>query len=139
MKLKSSKVIALLQMVISLAMIGALKIWAPVCGKLLTLESGKNVPMRCYYTDKAVWMLSVVLLLCSVILIFSKKDVQIIQIISFVVAGLIFFTFIKAIGVCMNTEMPCNKTALWGKCLASASMIFSVIALLSGKEGQLPT
>ena len=42
MKTKLSNILIGLQAIAALCVIGAVKIWAPVCGKMLTLETGKE-------------------------------------------------------------------------------------------------
>ena len=45
MKTTMNKVMIVLQALAAAALLGAIKIWAPVCGKLLELVSGKQVFM----------------------------------------------------------------------------------------------
>lgn len=138
MKTKISTMIAFVQAAIALAVMGAVRIWAPVCQKMLTLQSGKEVHMKCFYTDRASMGFAAILLVCALILALAKKDFRIIQVISFVTALILFLTATKVIGVCMNPEMPCNQTQTWLKILAGASMALSAVDLFAGKGNQLP-
>ena len=45
MKTKMNKILIALQAIAAVLLIGAIKIWAPVCGKMLELTTGKTVPM----------------------------------------------------------------------------------------------
>lgn len=139
MKTNSSKIIAGIQLLVAFCVVGVLRFWAPVCNQMLTLENGRTVHMKCFYTDRAAMMISIILIVCALILIFSKKDVRAVQIVSFITSLLLFLTFSKIIGVCMNSEMPCNLTSLWVKGLAILSMILSAVDLFVSKDGQLPS
>ena len=48
MKTKMNKIMIALQALAAVCLLGAIKIWAPVCGKMLELVSGKTVPMKCH-------------------------------------------------------------------------------------------
>ncbi len=127
----------ILQFVLALCMVGAIKIWAPVCQNMLTLDSGKNIPMKCFHTSKAGIMLILILLACSALVIFCKNTKPV-QIISCITAVLLVWTFTKGIGVCMNSQMQCNITKVWVMGLGMLYILLGCIALFSDKEGQLP-
>ena len=126
-------------LVSGLAMIGAVKLWAPVCSGLLTLDSGKQVHMKCFYSGQAMILLGIVIAVLAVIAMLAKKDYKLIQVASIVAALLVFLVFSDAfIGVCAKV-MACHSTRTWGYILAVVSIAASVIDLVTGnKEGQLP-
>ena len=77
MKTKLNKIMIALQAVSALCLIGAVKIWAPVCGKLLDLANGNQVPMKCHWAEQAAvlsitrknWLRSAITLLSSLLFI----------------------------------------------------------------------
>ena len=46
MKNKMTIIVSAIQAVAALCVLGAVKIWAPVCSGMLTLETGKEVAMK---------------------------------------------------------------------------------------------
>lgn len=129
----------IINLIAGLAMIGTVKIWAPVCSGLLTLDSGKQVHMKCFYSGQALILLGIVIAVLAVVSMLAKKDYKLIQIASIVVALLIFLVFSDAfIGVCAKI-MACHSTKTWGFILAILSIVASVIDMITGnKESQLP-
>ena len=53
MKTKMNKIMIILQALAAVCMIGALKIWAPVCGKMLDLANGNQTHMKCHWAGQA--------------------------------------------------------------------------------------
>ena len=139
MKTKLSNILLSLQAVAALCVIGAVKIWAPVCGKLLTLDTGKEVPMRCYYTGQAAIAVAVILLTIAIAALLSKSGHRKLMVISAVAAVMLFLLFSSLIGVCASPDMRCHATDFWCRGAAVVSLAASVVELLSGKEGQIPT
>ena len=139
MKTKLSNILLSLQAVAALCVIGAVKIWAPVCGKLLTLDTGKEVPMRCYYTGQAAFAVAVILLTIAIAALLSKSGHRKLMVISAVAAVMLFLLFSSLIGVCASPDMRCHATDFWCRGAAVVSLAASVVELLSGKEGQIPT
>lgn len=129
----------IINLIAGLTMIGAVKIWAPVCSGLLTLDSGKQVHMKCFYSGQALILLGIVIAVLAVVSMLAKKDYKLIQAASIVVALLVFLVFSDAfIGVCA-TVMACHSTRIWGYIPAVVSIVASVIDMITGnKEGQLP-
>ncbi len=138
MKNKLNLVLAAIQALAALVMIGAVKIWAPVCCKMLTLTTGKEVHMKCFYTGEAAVVLAVILLAVAVMVFLAKKDQKLFFVVSGVIAVLLFMLFTNIIGVCASPDMRCHATALWAKIVAAVVLASSVVGLLSGKEGQVP-
>lgn len=138
MKTKLSNLLIGLQAAAALCVLGAIKIWAPVCGKMLVLESGKEVPMKCHWAGQAAIALSVILLVCAVVALLVKRDHRKLMIVSAVTAVMLFLVFTSLIGVCASETMRCQSTALWGKIAAGVAFAAALAELLSGKEGQIP-
>ena len=138
MKNTMNKVICALQAVAALVLIGAIKIWAPVCGKMLTLTTGKEVPMKCAWTSKAGIAIAIILIAVAVIAFFAKQDQKKFFLVSAVIGVVLFLVFTSLMGVCASPDMRCNVTAVWAKIVAAVVVGSSIVGLISGKEGQLP-
>ena len=138
MKTKMNNILILIQAVASALMIGAIKIWAPVCGKMLELVSGKEVPMKCHWAGQAAIAICVIILAAAVMALLAKKEYKGLMVVNAVAAVLLFLVFTSFIGVCASEEMRCQTTRLWG--IGAAAVVFgtSLINLISGKEGQVP-
>ena len=138
MKTKLSNLLIGLQAAAALCVLGAIKLWAPVCGKMLDLANGNQVPMKCHWAGQAAMALSVILLVCALVALLVKKDHRKLMIVSAVTAVMIFLAFTSLIGVCASETMRCQSTALWGKIAAVVAFVSALAELLSGKEGQIP-
>jgi len=139
MKSKMNNVLIVLQAVAALCVIGAIKIWAPVCGKMLELTTGKQVPMKCHWAGQAAIAVAIIILAAVVVALLSKKGFKGLMVVNAVAAVMLFLFFTSLIGVCASETMRCQITKLWG--IGAAIVIFaaSLINLLSGKEGQIPS
>lgn len=71
---KNEKILGIIQIIASLLLIGASRIWAPVCDKKLELVSGKNVNMKCFYADKLGLVLAFLIIVVSILLLMSKVE-----------------------------------------------------------------
>lgn len=138
MKNKITAILTAIQALAALCVLGAIKIWAPVCTGLLTLESGKEVAMKCRYAAQAGIAVAVILLVAAVVAYLAKGAHKLVQVISIVGAVMLFLLFSSLIGICANPEMACHATALWVKGASIVIALAAVIDLLSGKKGQLP-
>ena len=138
MKTTLNKVMIALQALAAAALLGAIKIWAPVCGKMLELVSGKEVPMKCHWAGQAAIAVSVIILAAAVMALLSKKDYKGLMVVNAVAAVVLFLVFTSLIGVCASAEMRCQVTKVWGIGAAVIAFAASLINLLSGKEGQVP-
>ena len=138
MKTTMNKVMIVLQALAAAALLGAIKIWAPVCGKMLELVSGKQVPMKCHWAGQAAIAISVIIIAAAVMALLAKKEYKGLMIVNAVAAVVLFLVFTSLIGVCASAEMRCQITKVWG--IGAAAVVFatSLINLLSGKEGQVP-
>ena len=138
MKNKITTIVGAVQALAALVLIGAIKIWAPVCQKMLTLTTGKEVHMKCFYTAQASIGVAVILLVAAIVVILAQKDHKKVQLVNIAGGVVLFLLFTSLIGVCASPDMACRTTALWGKVVAGVTVVASVVDLLSGKEGQLP-
>ena len=138
MKPTMNKVMIALQALAAAVLIGAVKIWAPVCGKMLELVSGKQVPMKCHWAGQAAIAVSVIILAAAVMALLAKKEYKGLMVVNAVAAVVLFLVFTSLIGVCASAEMRCQATKIWG--IGAAAVVFgtSLINLISGKEGQVP-
>ena len=138
MKTKLSNIFIALQALAAVVMVAALKIWAPVCGKMLELVSGKQVPMKCHWAGQAAIAVCIIILAVAIVALFTKKNYKGLMIVNAVAGVVLFLVFTKLIGVCASEEMRCQVTKLWGVGCAAVVTILSAVDLLSGKEGQIP-
>ena len=138
MKTKMNNILILLQALAAAVMIGALKIWAPVCGKMLELVSGKEVPMKCHWAGQAAIAIAVIILVAAVMALLAKKEYKGLMVVTAVAAVMLFLVFTSLIGVCASEEMRCQATKVWGLGVAAVVFGTSLINLISGKEGQVP-
>ena len=138
MKTKLSNVLIAIQAVAAVCVIGALKLWAPVCGKMLELVSGKQVPMKCHWAGQTALGVCIIILAVAVIAFLSKKNHKGLVAANAVAAVVLFLVFTSLIGVCASAEMRCQTTKLWGIGAAVVTFATSLIELIRGKEGQIP-
>ena len=138
MKTKMNNILILIQAVAAAVMVGAVKIWAPVCGKMLELVSGKEVPMKCHWAGQAAIAICVIILAAAVMALLAKKEYKGLMVVNAVAAVLLFLVFTSLIGVCASQELRCQATKVWGLGVAAVVFGTSLINLISGKEGQVP-
>ena len=139
MKTTMNKVLIALQALAAACMIGALKIWAPVCGKMLDLVNGNQTHMKCHWAGQATMAVSVILLAAALMALLAKKEYKGLMVITAICGVLLFMIFNTGfIGVCASAEMRCQVTKVWGIGAAAVAFGTSLINLLSGKEGQVP-
>ena len=133
-----NKVMIILQALAAAALLGAIKIWAPVCGKMLELANGNQVPMKCHWAGQAAVAVCIIILVAAVMALLAKKEYKGLMVVNAVAAVILFLVFTSLIGVCASVEMRCQTTKIWG--LGAAAVVFgsSLINLISGKEGQVP-
>ena len=138
MKTTMNKILIGLQALAASVLIGAIKIWAPVCGKMLELANGNQVPMKCHWAGQAAIAISVIILVTAVMALLAKKEYKGLMVVNAVAAVILFLVFTSLIGVCASETMRCQVTKIWGIGAATAIFGTSLINLLSGKEGQVP-
>ena len=138
MKTKLNNIFIAIQALAAIVMIAAIKIWAPVCGKMLELVSGKQVPMKCHWAGQAAIAVCIIILAAAVMAFLAKKEYKGLMVVNAVAAVVLFMVFTSLIGVCASEEMRCQITKLWGMGAATVVFATSLVNLLSGKEGQVP-
>ena len=139
MKTKMNKIMIALQALAAVLLIGAIKIWAPVCGKMLDLANGNQTHMKCYWAGQAGLVVAIVILAAAVMAFLAKKEYKGFMVITAICGALLFMIFAtKFIGVCASETMRCQVTKVWGMGAAVITVATSLINLLSGKEGQVP-
>lgn len=138
MKTTMNKILIGLQALAAAVLIGAIKIWAPVCGKMLELANGNQVPMKCHWAGQAAIAVAVIIIAAALMALLAKKEYKGLMVVNAVAAVVLFLVFTSLIGVCASETMRCQITKIWG--IGAATVIFgtSLINLLSGKEGQVP-
>lgn len=87
---------------------------APVCEKTITAASGMAVPMKCFWTARAVSALGFIIFFAGVALLFARNacvraGIALMIIPVSIVTGLVPLTII---GVCANEMMPCHLKTL---------------------------
>ena len=138
MKTTMNKIMIALQAIAALCVLGAVKIWAPVCGKMLDLANGNQTHMKCHWAGQAAIAVAVIILAAALMALLAKKEYKGLMVVNAVSGTLLFLVFTSLIGVCANEEMRCNVTKLWGIGAAAVTFATSLLNLLSGKEGQVP-
>ena len=138
MKTTMNKIMIALQALAAAALLGAVKIWAPTCGKMLELTTGKTVPMKCHWAGQAAIAIAIIILAAAVMALLAKKEYKGLMVVNAVAAVVLFLVFTSLIGVCASSEMRCQVTKLWGMGAAAIVFATSLLNLLSGKEGQVP-
>ena len=138
MKTKMNNILIAIQALAAAAMIGAIKIWAPVCGKMLETTAGKQVPMKCHWAGQAAIAVAVIILAAAIMALLAKKEYKGLMVVNAVAGVILFLVFTSLIGVCASEEMRCQTTKLWGMGCAAVTCVTSLVNLLSGKEGQVP-
>ena len=138
MKTKMNNILIAIQALAAAVMIGAIKIWAPVCGKMLETTAGKQVPMKCHWAGQAAIAVSVIILATAIVALLTKKEFKGLMIVNAVAGVILFLVFTSLIGVCASEEMRCQTTKLWGMGCAAVTCVTALVNLLSGKEGQVP-
>jgi len=138
MKTTMNKILIGLQALAAALLMGAVKFWAPVCGKLLDLANGNQVPMKCHWAGQAAMALCIIILAAAVMALLARKEYKGLMVVNAVAAVVLFLVFTSLIGVCASETMRCQITKVWG--IGAAAVVFatSLINLLSGKEGQVP-
>ena len=138
MKTTLNKIMIALQALAAVCLLGAVKIWAPVCGKMLELVSGKTVPMKCHWAGQAAIAVSAIILAAAVMALLAKKEYKGLMVVTAVAGAVLFLVFTSLIGVCVSAQMRCQTTKIWGIAAAAVVFVTSLINLFSGKEGQVP-
>ncbi len=82
----------------------------PVCEGLLELVNGKKVPMRCFWTARAEWIIGAMVVISGLLVTFAKTDEarkRLNNQVTFLGLATIL-TPLFIIPTCMNPDMSCN-------------------------------
>lgn len=135
MKMKKSmtnNAVVIINLLAGIIMAAALKIWAKPCGKILSLENGKQMHMRCFYSGQALVILGIILAINALVMLFVNNKIQgaavaiITSVLSFIVVSDTSF----GIGICAHMEMACHVMASWAKLSAGLSIITGIILII---------
>ncbi len=108
--MKSPKLVALLEIVCGL-LVAATPFILPVCQGLLQTTTGKNVPMRCYYTGQTEIVVGLLIAVVGVLAFFFGKQAEARGALSAVVLALgavVILIPTVIIGTCASPDMACN-------------------------------
>lgn len=133
MKDNIQKVMMVGLVAISLLILGALYIWAPVCEGLLELANGTMVHMKCFYTSQATTVLVLLLLVLAITsLLTQRTDGIMIIAIGILLISLTYQSFL-GIGICVKETMDCHSTALWIRGGGVAIILMGIVSVLKKK------
>ena len=110
-------------------------------GKMLTLENGRQIPMKCYWTARSSSAMGVILLVVGIALWFSRQQEtrRVLNILGMVLGAIIILFPTWIIGVCSHPDASCDlvmKPALIF--MGSLVILINIIGLLTSlkKEEQ---
>jgi len=104
-------------------------------GKALTLENGRQVPMKCYWTAQASLAVAVPLLVVGLLIAFSrqKETLRALTLVGAILGTMVILLPTRLIGVCQHPGASCNlvmKPALIfaGSLVIGVSLVCLVIS-----------
>ena len=110
-------------------------------GRMLTLESGQQVPMKCHWTARAELVVGVPLFTVGVMMLFSRRmeTKLVLGILGMILGLLVILLPTGLIGVCMNVEMLCNSVMkpfliLMGSLVVAISLAIIISSIMKGKN-----
>jgi uncharacterized membrane protein YkvI len=111
-------------------------------GRMLTLESGRQIPMKCHWTGLAELALSIPLAAVGLMMIFSRKQEsrRVLGITGIVLGIMAILLPTALIGVCMDPHMTCVSIMKPALILAGALALgigLVVLVVARGKEKDL--
>jgi hypothetical protein len=79
-------------------------------GKALTLENGRQVPMKCYWTAQASLAVAVPLLVVGLLIAFSrqKETLRALTLVGAILGTMVILLPTRLIGVCQHPGASCN-------------------------------
>jgi len=109
-------------------------------GKALTLESGRQVPMKCYWTARASLAVAIPLLAVGLLMAFSKRKeaLRALILVGAVLGGMAILLPTWLIGVCQHPGASCNLVMKPALIFAGILVIgISLVSLvISGTKAQ---
>jgi quinol-cytochrome oxidoreductase complex cytochrome b subunit len=80
-------------------------------GRMITLENGKTIPMKCHWTSQAALGMGIVLLAVGALLAFSRrKETRLaLSVLGMLLGAIVILLPTWLIGVCANPDMLCKS------------------------------
>jgi hypothetical protein len=110
-------------------------------GRMLTLQDGRQVSMKCHWTARAELVTGIPLAALGVAAFFSrrKESRSILGVLGMVLGALVVLLPTGLIGVCMNSEMLCNSfmkpfLILTGGLVLVISLAMAGFSLFNGQD-----
>jgi len=105
-------------------------------GRTLTLESGKQVAMKCAWSARAELALGIPLLVLGILLLVArlKETIRSLSILGVVLGILIILVPTSLIGVCIAADMDCNAILKPTMIVAGILTILASLAALALNE-----
>lgn len=109
-------------------------------GRSLTLENGKQIPMKCHWTARAELALGIPLLVLGILLLLArvKDTVRSLSILGVTLGVLIILLPTNIIGVCSSAEMQCNSVLKPTMLVAGILTILVSLVALGFNERRKP-
>ena len=132
---KSTMIVAAVEAVAAVAMFLVVKVIAPVCSGMVETAAGKQVPMRCHYTEVAATLLAFLLLVCAIACFVTKQKVACgIMAVAIAICGFVILSSTIGTGICANPDMACNITAPFIKVCSTVALVTGGISVFLGKK-----
>ena len=108
------------------------KIWAKPCSKMMSLENGNQMHMRCFYSRQALVILGIILVINALVMFLVKSKIQgaAVAIITSVLSFIVVSDTSLGIGIFAHMEMACHVMASWAKLSAGLSIITGIILII---------
>ena len=110
-------------------------------GRALTLQDGRQVPMKCHWTARSELVLGIPLFVVGVALFFSrrKETRTSLSILGVVLGALVILLPTGLIGVCASADMVCNSVMspaliLCGSLVVVVSLASLFLTLMRGEK-----
>lgn len=132
---KSTMIVAAAEAVVAILMLLVVKVIAPVCTGMVETAAGKQVPMRCHYTDVAATLLACLLLVCAIACFVTKQKMACgIIAVAIGVCGFVILSSTIGTGICANPDMACNTTAPFIKLCSTLALLIGAVSVFLGMK-----